>query len=72
MLTPREREIAALIARGFTYAEIGTQLEISPRTVDTHVSSAAKKLGDDGKTARIRVRDWWHRQKARIAGGSDG
>jgi DNA-binding CsgD family transcriptional regulator len=44
-LTPREREIAALIARGLTNRRIGAQLYIAERTVDTHVGRILAKLG---------------------------
>lgn len=43
-LTPREREVLRLIARGFTYREIGRELSISAKTVETHVSSVLRKL----------------------------
>jgi len=44
MLTPREREVLRLLARGYAYKEIGRQLEISVKTVETHVSSVLRKL----------------------------
>ena len=44
MLTAREREVLRLIARGYTYKEIGGQLFISVKTVETHVSSVLRKL----------------------------
>lgn len=43
-LTSREREIAALIAQGYSNKEIGDQLHISHRTVDTHRTSLMEKL----------------------------
>jgi DNA-binding NarL/FixJ family response regulator len=43
-LTPREREVLRLIARGFTYKEIGRELFISAKTVESHVSSVLRKL----------------------------
>ena len=43
-LTPREREVLRLIARGFAYKECARRLEISPKTVEHHVSSVLRKL----------------------------
>ena len=43
-LTPREREVLRLIARGYTYKEIARELYISSKTVETHVSSVLRKL----------------------------
>jgi len=44
LLTPREREVLQHIARGYMYKEIGLQLDISPKTVEAHVSSVLRKL----------------------------
>jgi DNA-binding NarL/FixJ family response regulator len=44
LLTPREREVLQHIARGYMYKEIGLRLEISPKTVEAHVSSVLRKL----------------------------
>lgn len=43
-LSEREREVLRLIARGFTYREVGEELGISPKTVESHVSSVLRKL----------------------------
>ena len=43
-LTPREREVLRLIARGYTYKEIARELYISIKTVETHVSNVLRKL----------------------------
>jgi DNA-binding NarL/FixJ family response regulator len=43
LLTPREREVLRLLARGYAYKEIATKLHISVKTVETHVSSVLRK-----------------------------
>jgi DNA-binding NarL/FixJ family response regulator len=43
-LTPRERDVLHHLARGYPYKRIGTRLGISPRTVESHVSSVLRKL----------------------------
>jgi DNA-binding CsgD family transcriptional regulator len=44
-LSPRERDVAALVARGLTNKEIAAQLIISERTAATHVAHILDKLG---------------------------
>ena len=44
-LTDREREVVRLIAEGYTAPEIGEQLAISPKTVDTYKQRVNDKLG---------------------------
>jgi DNA-binding NarL/FixJ family response regulator len=43
-LSPREREVLRLIARGYTYKEVARDLNISAKTVESHVSSVLRKL----------------------------
>ena len=43
-LTPREREVLRLIARGYAYKEVARDLGISAKTVESHVSSVLRKL----------------------------
>jgi len=42
-LTRREREVLRLIARGYLYKEIALRLDISPKTVEAHVSAVLRK-----------------------------
>jgi DNA-binding CsgD family transcriptional regulator/ketosteroid isomerase-like protein len=44
-LTPREREVLQLLARGLNAPQIGAQLFVSPATVRTHVQNAMARLG---------------------------
>jgi len=44
-LTPREREIAALLVEGKTSKLIARQVELSPRTVEMHRARLMRKLG---------------------------
>lgn len=43
-LTPREREVLQLIARGYAYKQVASRLDISVKTVESHVSSVLRKL----------------------------
>src|SRR5205823_3382667 len=44
-LTPREREVALLVARGLTNRQIGDELVISAATAERHVINIFNKLG---------------------------
>lgn len=44
LLTERERDVLRLIARGYTYREVGEELFISIKTVESHMSSVLRKL----------------------------
>ena len=44
-LTPREREIAALVGQGYKYREIAEMLSISEQTVKNHLRNMFHKLG---------------------------
>ncbi len=54
-LTKREREVAALAAQGYTAREIGAQLHIGERTVETHVANVCSKLGLRAKIELVRA-----------------
>jgi two-component system, NarL family, response regulator NreC len=53
-LTPREREILYLAARGVSNPEIAARLAISARTVETHRARVLQKLGLQGQTDLVR------------------
>jgi DNA-binding NarL/FixJ family response regulator len=54
-LTPRERQVAMLVADGRTNAQIAAQLHLSERTVEKHVSSLLGKLGVATRTAVVKL-----------------
>jgi NarL family two-component system response regulator LiaR len=49
-LTPREREVLELIGRGFPNKRIAQRLDVSEKTVKTHVGHVLAKLGVDDRT----------------------
>ena len=55
LLSPREREVLKLLARGYAYKEIASQLFISVKTVETHVSSVLRKTQ---KSNRYELSRW--------------
>jgi non-specific serine/threonine protein kinase len=61
-LTPREREVALLVARGLTNRQIGEELVISPATAERHVLNIFNKLGFH---SRSQVAAWVGEQKIR-------
>jgi non-specific serine/threonine protein kinase len=54
-LSPREREVVALIARGLSNREIATELVLSVRTVERHIENVYNRLGISGKAGRAVV-----------------
>jgi DNA-binding CsgD family transcriptional regulator len=44
-ITPRQREVVALIAAGCSNDEVGVRLGISPRTAKAHSDALRQKLG---------------------------
>ena len=53
LLSDREREIIACVARGLSDREIAEQLVLSPHTVHRHVANIRRKLGRTSRTAAV-------------------
>jgi len=53
-LTAREVEVLSLLAQGLTNGQIAQQLIISPRTVNTHLTSIFSKIGVSTRSAATR------------------
>jgi DNA-binding NarL/FixJ family response regulator len=60
VLTPREREVLQLIARGYRYKEIAARLHLSIKTVESHVSSVLRKLQ---LSSRHELTRWAHERR---------
>ena len=57
-LSPREREVAALVVQGKTYTEIGAAIFISPRTAEHHIARIRRRLGATNRSdliAKLRI-----------------
>ena len=54
-LSPREREVAVLIADGKTNREIAEEMSVTPKTVETYVTRILNKLGFD---SRVQIATW--------------
>ncbi len=53
-LTEREKDVLRLFAAGYSTVEIGGQLSISPKTVDTYKQRITEKLGFSHRTEYVR------------------
>lgn len=63
-LTPRQSQVAALVALGLTNDQIGRRLFISPRTVRKHLGDA---FDVTGATNRAGLAVWWSARSATLA-----
>ncbi|RHW23925.1 LuxR family transcriptional regulator [Nocardioides immobilis] len=61
LLTPREREVAELVAQGMSSKDVAAKLVISRRTVDVHVEHIFAKLGFNSRT---QIATWVAQQHA--------
>ncbi len=59
-LTAREREVLRLIALGRSNQEIASELVLSVRTVERHISNIYDKIGAAGKVARASAVTYAH------------
>lgn len=67
-LTERQRQVAAMVARGFTTKQIAATLEMSEQRVRIHVSSIAYRIGADAsRDERIQVALWWIAHTRQVA-----
>lgn len=48
MLTPRQREVARLVAEGKSAKRIAREIGVSPRTAEAHIRDAASRIPGDG------------------------
>src|SRR5437667_6342893 len=53
-LTTREVEVLCVVAQGLTNEQVAQRLIISPRTVDTHLTSIYSKIGVSSRSAATR------------------
>jgi DNA-binding CsgD family transcriptional regulator len=60
-LTDREIEIVRLLGTPHTAGEVARLLQMSVRTVETHVHNAARKIGASGRDALVRAVSTWLR-----------
>jgi DNA-binding NarL/FixJ family response regulator len=54
-LTPSEREILELLARGASSKDVAVKTHRSPRTVDTHIRSICQKLNCTSRRAAVAI-----------------
>jgi predicted ATPase/DNA-binding SARP family transcriptional activator/DNA-binding CsgD family transcriptional regulator len=67
-LTPREREVAQWVARGLTNRQIASNLHLSERTIENHVSNILRKLG---LASRAQVATWATEQTLLVKPNTD-
>lgn len=65
-LTPRQEQVAALVAQGLRDKQIGGALRLHPNTIRWHVGELAKhlKLSTDHDTRVLIARWWWEHHDA--------
>ncbi|MFE3499099.1 response regulator [Kitasatospora sp. NPDC059160] len=58
-LTPRERDVVAMVARGLTNDEVAAALHVTLSTVKTHLGNVQRKLGARNRV-EVAARAWQH------------
>lgn len=54
-LTPRERDVLIMVAKGLTHKQIGTRLNLAKATIDTYVHRVRQKVGSGNKADLTRL-----------------
>lgn len=54
-ITPRQRQVLALLAHGLSFADVGARLGISPQTAKNHASRAYARLGANNAAHAVAV-----------------
>jgi non-specific serine/threonine protein kinase len=67
-LTRREREVAVLVGRGLSNRQIASELHLSERTVEKHVSKILRKLG---LASRAQIATWATEQRLLVKSNTD-
>lgn len=67
-LTPRQRQVAVLVACGMNNREIAQQLYVTVQTVKTHLSLAYDRVGlptqEEGGSPRVMLAHWvWNQER---------
>ncbi len=57
-LSPRKRQVAALVAEGHTYREVARRADLKPNTVKMYVEDIAAKIHGD-LPAKVKVQVWF-------------
>jgi len=58
-LTPRQKQVTALVCQGYTYRQIAARLKISPETVKTHMRNILYKFNLHRRAELQRVLAGW-------------
>lgn len=66
-LSPRERQVAALVSRGMTNRQVAESLYLSPKTVSRHLGSAMRKLGAPSRAALVALADSFSSEPAGVS-----